>query len=162
MATARLTEQDVHAACGEIAAQGERPTALKLLDELGRGSLTTITKYLNSWNATDEAQAIKAEELPTLVQLPEELSKDGEELLKKIWNIAKGIADSELDVQREALRQAEKDTQVRVEEAFAFSEAQAMKIERLEEGFRALKEQFDEEYKAHQQTRLNPKKPISA
>ena len=152
MSNSRLTEEDVHAACADIAAQGERPTALKLLDSLGRGSLTTITKYLNSWNQTEEAQTINAESLPAVVELPEALSKDGGDLLKKIWNIAKGIADAELDVQREALRHAEKEAQTRVEEAFAFSEAQAIKIERLEEGFRALKEQLDEEYREHQNT----------
>lgn len=141
---ARLTEQEVHAACADFAAQGERPTALKLLDALGRGSLTTITKYLNSWNQSDEAQALDAESLPAIVQLPDELTRDGEELLKKIWNVAKGIADREIQVQREALKQAEKDSQARVEDAFAFSDAQAMKIERLEDEIKTLKAQLDD------------------
>jgi chromosome segregation ATPase len=157
MVTARLTEEEVHAACAEIAAQGERPTAIKLLENLGRGSLTTITKYLNSWNATDEAQAIKAEELPALVKLPETLSKEGEDLLKKMWNTAKGLADEELDIQREALKQAELTNQKKVEEAFAFSEAQAMKIERLEDVISDLKTQLAEEQSDHAGTiaRLN-------
>ncbi|MGZ0080548.1 DNA-binding protein [Methylomonas sp. YC3] len=148
-----MTEEEVHTACTEIAAQGERPTALKLLDNLGRGSLTTITKYLNSWYASDEAQTLSADTLPAVIQLPQELTKDGEDLLKKIWNIAKGIADKDLEVQREALRQAEKDAQARVEEAFAFSEAQAMKIERLEEDFRSIKGQLDAEHVAHVTTK---------
>jgi len=151
--TPRLTEEEVHEACAEIAAQGERPTSLSLLDRLGRGSLTTITKYLNSWYASDEAQTLSADTLPAVIQLPQELTKDGEDLLKKIWNIAKGIADKDLEVQREALRQAEKDAQARVEEAFAFSEAQAMKIERLEEDFRSIKGQLDAEHVAHVATK---------
>jgi len=153
MATPRLTEADVHEACAEIAAQGERPTSLTLLDRLGRGSLTTITKYLNSWYASDAAQSLDAETLPAVVQLPQELTKDGEDLLKKIWNIAKGIADKELEVQREALRQAEKDAQARVEEAFAFSEAQALKLERLEDDFRTIRVQLEEEFAAHKTTK---------
>lgn len=152
MITPRLTEAEVHEACAEIAAQGERPTALILLDRLGRGSLTTITKYLNSWYASDSAQSLEAETLPVVVNLPQELSKDGEDLLKKIWNVAKGIADKELEVQREALRQAEKDAQARVEEAFAFSEAQALKIDRLEEDFRSIKAQLDEKHLAYLET----------
>ncbi len=151
--TPRLTEEEVHEACAEIAAQGERPTSLSLLDRLGRGSLTTITKYLNSWYASDEAQTLSADTLPAVIQLPQELTRDGEDLLKKIWNIAKGIADKDLEVQREALRQAEKDAQARVEEAFAFSEAQAMKIERLEEDFRSIKGQLDAEHVAHVATK---------
>ncbi len=94
---------------------------------------TMITKYLNTWNATEEAQAIKADTLPTIVKLPQELSKDGEDLLKRMWNTAKGIADAELEIQREALKQAEQANQAKVEEAFKFSEAQSMKIDRLED-----------------------------
>ena len=151
----RLTEEEVHLACTEIAAQGERPTSLNLLDKLGRGSLTTITKYLNSWNETDDAQAIDAESLPIVVQLPAELSKEGDDLLKKMWNVAKTLTDTELDIQREALKQAEIANQSKVEEAFKFSEAQAMKIERLEETLVTLKNQLDSEFKNHKEiTRL--------
>ena len=148
----RLTEEEVHTACAEIASQGERPTSLNLLDKLGRGSLTTITKYLNSWNASDDAQAIDAESLPAVVQLPSELSKEGEDLLKKMWNVAKNLTDAELDIQREALKQAEIENRAKVEEAFKFSEAQAMKIERLEEDFTSMKNQLDTEFTAHKQT----------
>ena len=148
----RLTEEEVHVACAEIAAQGERPTSLNLLDKIGRGSLTTITKYLNSWNISDDAQAIEAESLPAVVQLPSELSKEGEDLLKKMWNVAKNITDNELDIQREALKQAEIANQSKVEEAFKFSEAQAMKIERLEDDLTTLKEQFDDEFIKHKET----------
>jgi chromosome segregation ATPase len=153
MAAPKLTEEEVHAACVDIVAQGERPTALTLLDKLGRGSLTTITKYLNTWQATDEAQALKSETLPAVVKVPAELSKEGEDLLKKMWNTAKGIADEELEIQREALKQAEQANQAKVEEAFKFSEAQNMKIERLEDDFNSIRKQFEAEYKAHKETR---------
>lgn len=150
--TKRLTEDDVHTACAEIALQGERPTSLNLLNKLGRGSLTTISKYLTTWNKTSDAQAIDAASLPAAVQLPDELSANGEDFLKKVWNIAKGIADRELDIQRESLKQTEIENQMKVEEAFKFSEAQALKIERLEEDFTSLKNQLDAEFTAHKQT----------
>lgn len=149
MAAPRLTEDDVHAACAEIVAQGERPTTLLLYDKLGRGSMTTISKYLSSWQATDEAQTIKADALPAVVKLPAELEREGEGLLKKMWHVAKGIADEELDVQREALKQAEQANQTKVEEAFKFSEAQSLKIDRLEDALEALKVQL-----AGEQSRL--------
>jgi chromosome segregation ATPase len=145
MVTSRLTEAEVHTVCADIASQGERPTALTLLDKLGRGSLTTITKYLNSWNTSDEAKVLGAESLPTVVKLPAELTKDGEELIKKIWAIAKSIADDELDIQKNALKQAELNNQAKVEEAFKFSEAQSMKIERLEDTITELKNDLDKE-----------------
>lgn len=151
MAAPRLTEEEIHAACAEIAAQGERPTTLNLLAKLGRGSLTTLTKYLGTWNESDEAQAIKAEALPAVVKLPAELSKEGEELLKKIWHVAKGLTDAELEVQREALKQAEIANQAKVEEAFKFSEAQTVQIEHLEDAFKAMKDQLDEKHAEYRQ-----------
>ncbi len=152
MAAPRLTEEEVHEACAEIAAQGERPTVLNVYDRLGRGSLTTITKYFNSWKASDEAQAFGADDLPAVVKLPDELSGEGEDLMKRVWNVAKGLADSELEVQREALRQAEQASLKKVEEAFAFSEAQALKIERLEDDFRTIRAQLEEEFATRKKT----------
>jgi len=151
MAAPRLTEEEVHAACAEIAAQGERPTALTLLDKLGRGSLTTITKYLNSWNVSDEAKVLGAESLPTVVELPLELTRDGEGLIKKVWGVAKGLADAELEIQREALKQAEQANQAKVEEAFKFSEAQALQIERLDDAFMSMRNQLDEKHTEYRQ-----------
>lgn len=148
----RLTEAEVHAACASIAAQGERPTALTLRSNLGRGSLTTVTKYLNSWNASDEAKSLGAETLPAIVNLPPELTKDGEDLIKKIWSIAKGLADEELEIQRDALKQAELATYSKVEEAFKFSEVQATEIERLEDALADLKAELDEERNGHAKT----------
>lgn len=157
MAAPKLTEEDVHAACAEIVAQGERPTALTLLDKLGRGSLTTITKYLNTWHTTGEAQALNIEALPAVVKVPAELSKEGEDFLKKMWNTAKGIADEELEIQREALQRAEQANQAKVEETFKFSEAQAMKIERLEDELAKFQAELQKEQDGHIQAvaRLN-------
>jgi DNA repair exonuclease SbcCD ATPase subunit len=149
MAALRLSESEVHNACVEIAAQGERPTALTLLDKLGRGSLTTITKYLNSWNTSDEAKELGAESLPAVVELPADLAKESESLIKKIWGTAKSIADEELAIQREALRQAEAANQIKVDEAFKFSEAQAMKIDRLEDEIEKLRVEFIDVQKVH-------------
>ncbi len=150
---AKLTEEDVHTACNEIISQGEKPTALKLLDSLGKGSLTTISKYLTTWSATDEAQAAEVESLPAVVALPEQLTQDGEDLLKKIWNVAKSISDADIEIQREALKQAEAANQAKVEEAFAFSEAQSLKIERLEEEISLLKTDMTSEKESHDEAR---------
>jgi len=45
----KLSEKDVHDECDNIQSMGEKPTALALFARLNRGSLSTITKYLNSW-----------------------------------------------------------------------------------------------------------------
>jgi len=86
-------------------------------------NITAFSKYLSSWNASDEAQTIKADTLPIVVKLPPELSREGEVLLKRMWRLAKSITDEEFEIQREALKQAEIGNQARVEEALQFSEA---------------------------------------
>jgi len=74
-ASHRLTEE-VHTACLEISAQGDRPTSLTLLNKIGRGSLTTITKYRFT---------------ACFAQLPEELSKDREDSIKKSVTLLKAL-----------------------------------------------------------------------
>jgi len=143
MTRQRLTEHDVHAACADIVAQGERPTSLALLNHLGRGSLTTITKYLNSWYETDAAKALDAENLPSEVPLPSTLSQAGEALLKKCWHEARILANAELEHQHDQLKQAEAENQAKTEEAVKFSEVQAVKIEQLEEAVAALEAQLN-------------------
>ncbi|MEY3787924.1 MAG: hypothetical protein RLZ75_2131 [Pseudomonadota bacterium] len=147
----RLTEQDIHTACDAIAAQGERPTALTLHNRLGSGSLTTITKHLQSWLSSDNAKTVGVDTLPVVIEIPKDLSKDGENLIKKLWTVAKGLADEELEIQREALKQAELNNQSKVEEAFKFSEAQALKNERLEDALELLKTEFEQKQMEYQQ-----------
>ena len=151
MTPQRLTESNVHAACAEIVAQGERPTAIKLLENLGRGSLTTISKYLQSWHESEQAREIDADNLPASVILPDELTKAGNEALKKIWQIAKRLADADFEKQREISNKAEKELQVKLIDAFKFSEAQALKIETLEDRLTELNAIIEQRQKENEQ-----------
>lgn len=152
MDTSKLTEAEVHAACASIAAEGVRPTALTLLDNLGRGSIATITQYLSSWNASDEAKVFETEVLLTALELSPELIKDGEDLLKKMWSIAKEVAKEELNIQRDPLEHVELSSHPKIEEVFKFSEAQSLKIEHLEDILSELKAELAEEQNNHVKT----------
>jgi len=114
-------------------------------------NITAFSKYLGSWDASDEAQTIKADTLPIVVKLPPELSSEGEVLLKRMWHLAKSITDEEFEIQREALKQAEIGNQARVEEALQFSEAQSIKIDRLEYSISDLQAKLAEEQQSHSQ-----------
>lgn len=48
-----LTQKEVHDECNRIRSDGKEPTALSLRDHLLKGSLSTITKHLNSWRANN-------------------------------------------------------------------------------------------------------------
>jgi len=127
---ARLTEEQVHQACKQITERGEKPTSLVLLKELGFGSLSTITKYLKSY---EEANKDREDDLPRVVELSPDLLKVGEDAVKKIWVTASEIATAELEIQRTALDTAQKEANTKVEEALAFSDAQTQKIDDLEQ-----------------------------
>jgi len=127
----RLTEQDVHNAIVEMIAAGEKPSALNLLKALGRGSLTTISKFMNSYyNANDTGTG--EVNLPALVDVPREIGLSSELLVKKLWADARALANQEIDSQRAALVQAEAEAALKVTEAMEFSEVQARRIEELE------------------------------
>lgn len=126
----RLNEIDVHAAMEAMIEVGEKPTALNLLKALGRGSLTTITKFMNSFNKPDNS--ITEDALPALAVVPKEISLAGELLVKRIWADARAFANHEIESQRTALIQAEAEATTRINEAMEFSEVQAKQIEEME------------------------------
>jgi len=127
----RLTEQDVHNAIAEMLAAGEKPSALNLLKALGRGSLTTISKFMTSYYNLNDAGTNEVK-LPALVDVPREISLSSELLVKKLWADARALANQEIDSQRAALMQTEAEAALKVTEAMEFSELQARRIEELE------------------------------
>ena len=130
---ARLTENEVHNAIKEILEEGDKPTSLNILKVLGRGSLTTITKFINTFNQDNKTE--EANTLPALTELPVELTKFSEQLIIKVWSESQTIANRDIEIQREALHQAELKAEARIKEAELFSEEQAKKIEILENNY---------------------------
>lgn len=69
MKNTRLIKTDVFKAADSLLQKGEAPTAKKIRNFLGSGSLTTITKYLNDWK-----------------QVPHSVELDFNELVAKMTN----------------------------------------------------------------------------
>jgi chromosome segregation ATPase len=137
----RLTEEEVHTAADELKENGVKVSSIEVYKFLGRGSLTTITNFLKTWNQEETMTA-----LPALISLPESLSKAAEQLIIKLWAESQILADKEINVQREALRQAEALAAEKIAEAEAFSEEQAAKIEALETQIEAIQKDRDEQH----------------
>jgi len=127
----RLTEQDVHNAIAEMIAAGDKPSALNLLKMLGRGSLTTISKFMTSYFSALDAGTGEVNP-PALMEVPREIGLSSELLVKKLWADARALANQEIESQRAALVQAEAEAALKVTEAMEFSELQARRIEELE------------------------------
>ena len=63
MARRGIEYSEVETACSQIWETGGTPSAKKVREHLGRGSLTTISKYLNMWkkrndSGSDQVQSI--------------------------------------------------------------------------------------------------------
>jgi hypothetical protein len=128
----RLTEQEVHTAIQNLLDAGENISSLALLKSLGRGSLTTITKYLNTFH---QENAAEMDMLQEFAEIPESLTDSIKQMSVKIWTECQILANQELDAQRAALQKIELQSTERIHEAEAFSEEQAKQIEQLEKDY---------------------------
>lgn len=137
----RLTEEEVHTAAEELKENGVKVSSIEVYKFLGRGSLTTITNFLKTWNQEGTINT-----LPALISLPESLGKAAEQLIIKLWAESQILAEKEISSQREALRQAEVLAAEKIAEAEAFSEEQASQIEALETKIERLYTENNERY----------------
>lgn len=67
-----ITREDVFASATDIFAQGKNPTQAKIRSALGKGSFSTISKYLAEWREqqTDSEAAVgSADEMPDQIRL---------------------------------------------------------------------------------------------
>jgi chromosome segregation ATPase len=81
-------QEDEVSACNEIAKSGEEPSVIKIHTMLGKGSYTTIGKYLKLWEASDEGKAIQVELLPAVIEIPTELKESSEIFIKQMYTAA--------------------------------------------------------------------------
>ena len=126
----RLTEQEVHQAIKDLIDSGENVSSLSLLRNLGRGSLTTITKYLSSFNELNHTEEPYSS--AKLSELPDNLNRSAKLMAIKIWNEAQALANQELENQRNILEHAAKISSEKIHEAEIFSEEQANRLEEQE------------------------------
>jgi chromosome segregation ATPase len=130
----RLKQSEIDEACNAVMQRGERITTTTIHKELGeRGSFSTIQKMMKDWQARNSEQSERAENLPIKADIPEVLKSSGENALKAFWNTARELAHNELEIQRESLKKAEEDINLKIEELQEFSDNQANTIETLRE-----------------------------
>ncbi|MCG8313791.1 MAG: DNA-binding protein [Pseudomonadales bacterium] len=132
MGRSYVSESEVFEAARELVSRGEQPTTLKLHQVIGRGSYTTLSKYLKIWEASPEAIEAKADQLPAEIEVPAELMEDTVTLAKKVWTAAKNKADETLEIERKALAEAQKKYDLEVEQAVNMSDMAIAKSEELE------------------------------
>jgi chromosome segregation ATPase len=130
----RLKQSEVDEACTAVMQRGERISTTTIHKELGeRGSFSTIQKMMKDWQARNPVESERVENLPLKADIPETLKGAGENALKAFWHTARELAHNELEVQRESLKKAEEDINLKIEELQEFSDNQTNTIEVLRE-----------------------------
>lgn len=130
----RLKQSEIDEACTAVMQRGERISTTTIHKELGeRGSFSTIQKMMKDWQARNPEESDRVENLPLKAEIPESLKGAGENALKAFWYTARELAHNELEVQRESLKKAEEDINLKIEELQEFSDNQTNTIEVLRE-----------------------------
>ena len=88
MATRRVEQEHVSKVCNDLVRAGEEPSTLKVRKMLGKGSHSTIQKFIKVWKESEEGQAIHVENLPAVVELPDEFKEGADLFIKQIFKLA--------------------------------------------------------------------------
>ena len=126
MAKRLVESEDVSRIANDIRDRGEQPTALNIYDELGRGSLTTITKFLKEWITRDENQ--QAENLPVEIEVPIKLQAQSSKWIKALWNCASIEAEQNFEDMKIAVKTEVEEISELLNESQIFCERQNVKL----------------------------------
>lgn len=128
----RLQESDVHEVCRQLISTGQKPTVVKLFNQLQRGSMTTIQKFLNTFN-DDLADDSGAVELPKFDALADETVKlSFDALMAKVYKIAYDKALEDFTGEKDRLTAEITALNAELVECREFSDSQSGLIETLE------------------------------
>jgi ABC-type enterochelin transport system substrate-binding protein len=128
----RLQESDVHEVCRQLISTGQKPTVVKLFNQLQRGSMTTIQKFLNTFNddLTDNSGAVELPKFDALADETVKLSFDA--LMAKVYKIAYDKAREDFTGEKDRLTAEITALNAELVECREFSDSQSGLIETLE------------------------------
>ncbi|HGG59652.1 MAG TPA: DNA-binding protein [Gammaproteobacteria bacterium] len=118
-----ITKEQVAAAMKTIVARGEKPTVLATRQELGgRGSMSTICKYMRSIKSADSAEHPESD-----IVLPEAVEVAFQDAVSKLWETASETASADIETIRQASAKRIETVEQQIEElidAIAGTEAE--------------------------------------
>jgi chromosome segregation ATPase len=154
----RLQESDVHDVCRQLISSGQKPTVVKLFNQLQRGSMTTIQKFLHTFNddLSDDSGAV---ELPTFDVFTDEAVKlSFDVLMAKVYKLANDRAREEFTGERGRLTDEIATLTSELVECRDFCESQSGLIETLEKTNQELTAELSEHlaasHAAHEQQQV--------
>ena len=116
-ATTGLTVEEIHAAADGLDAQGLRPTLNAIRKAVGRGSFTTISAAMSSWQPP-QASVTTAHE-----PVPDAVAERADGFAAQLWALAVAAADERIAAQKEELAAERAELVATRDEAVALADA---------------------------------------
>ena len=116
-ATTGLTVEEIHAAADGLDAQGLRPTLNAIRKAVGRGSFTTISAAMSSWQPP-QASVTTAQE-----PVPDAVAERADSFTAQLWALAVAAAEERIAAQKEELAAERAELVATRDEAVALADA---------------------------------------
>lgn len=91
---ATISQEDVNAAADSIRAAGRKPTARAVREQLGRGSMATVLKFLQTWQSGQVQAPATPLMLPTALQRPI-VDFIAQEVATAKWSLEQDLAQAQ-------------------------------------------------------------------
>lgn len=151
--TSMATKEQIFAAADALITEGKNPTLAAVRKQLGGGSYTDISEFMQIWRANQQSSTSPMRE-PAPPAIAERLSEFGSEL----WAMALELANGRLQAEREALQQARQETEEIRKETTSLADQLTSEIDSLKAEIQSLKDDLiqahteGEKIKASEQT----------
>ncbi len=119
------TQDEIFRACDDLASFGQSVTLAAVRQFLGGGSYSTLSPAVQAWKARRNAKAAA----PLTEPAPEAVAQKLAEVGAEIWAMARDMAQSRLDQERQALEQARQEIEAGRDEAVQLADDLSAELE---------------------------------
>lgn len=155
-ATAKnVTKEDVIVICDQLQAEGVTPTSTRIRKQLGRGSLSTVVRYLKEWQAGSSPDASEA------LQIPAGLMSIVESFGRQAWEHAVGSAEEALTAERDKLVQQRVLWEREIDSAAALTDKAERQNAHLEREVELLRKELETRQKINTDLRIENNRVMS-
>jgi len=127
-----IMKEHVDDLANDMKLAGKIPSVLNLHKALGRGSYSTIRKYLNEWESENAPQEHMREQ-EAEEDIPEALSQNADLFIRRLWVLARGHESTLLASKQTVMDEQRQAQKKEVEQIVDASNALVQRIDDLEE-----------------------------
>lgn len=124
---ALVTREAVFSAADALTEAGIRPTLQKVRDEVGGGSFSTLSKFMEEYRAEQQAKAVPMKE-----PAPDAMRDKLDGFLSELWASAMSMANARLATEREAMDVARNELERAQGEALELADQVSLENEQLQ------------------------------